>query len=202
VSWRGRPCLGVPSTPGAMATLAWLWTTAPSLNQPPEPSHPTLSPITRLQPHPPQSRSIPMRISQIMTRHVVTVGLDDTVQTVRDLFDKFRFHHVLVVENTRVVGVVSDRDLLRHISPFAGKLSETPRDAASLNKRIHQVMTRQLVSASEDMPVEEAGLLMLHHKVSCLPVLSPDGRCRGIVTLSDLLRWCLQGRCTPTQRAA
>lgn len=136
-----------------------------------------------------------MILDSIMTRHVVSVGMDDALDTIQSLFLRFKFHHVVVLDRCRVVGVISDRDLLKHISPFVGKPTERSIDAASLKKRAHQVMGRAIVTASPEMPAGDAALLMLQSKVSCLPVVDTHGVCIGIVTRTDLLRWAL-GRLT------
>ncbi len=133
-----------------------------------------------------------MTLETIMTRHVVSVHMDDELWKVRELFDRYRFHHVVVVDQGRVVGVISDRDLLRNVSPFIGKASERTMDVASLHRKAHQVMTRALVSASPDTPIGHAALLMLNNKISCLPVLDGHGACAGIITQRDLLRWSLR----------
>lgn len=133
-----------------------------------------------------------MTLDTIMTRHVVTVKMDDELGKIRDLFGKYRFHHVLVVDQCRVVGVISDRDLLHNISPFIGKASERTMDTASLHRKAHQIMTRALISAAPDTPIGDAALLLLNNKISCLPVLDSNGACVGIVTMRDLLRWSLK----------
>jgi acetoin utilization protein AcuB len=133
-----------------------------------------------------------MTLDTIMTRHVVTVSMDDDLRAVRELFNRYKFHHVVVTEKCRVVGVISDRDLLSHLSPFVGTPSERSLDAASLNRKAHQVMTRKLVSAGPKTPVADAALLLLNNNISCLPVLDEHGACVGIVTWRDLLRWSLK----------
>ena len=133
-----------------------------------------------------------MTIETIMTRHVVTVRMDDELRTIRELFDRYRFHHVVVVDQCRVVGVISDRDLLHNISPFIGKASERTMDLASLHRKAHQVMTRSLVSVMPETPIGDAAILMMNNKISCLPVLDANGACVGIVTMRDLLRWSLR----------
>lgn len=139
-----------------------------------------------------------MTLDTIMTRHVVTVGMDDELGTIRKVFDQFRFHHVVVVDKCRVVGVISDRDLLANLSPFLGKPSERTMDLASLHRRAHQIMTRALISARPETPVGDAALTMINNKISCLPVLNQHGACVGIVTMRDLLRWSLQQMVDPT----
>jgi acetoin utilization protein AcuB len=127
-------------------------------------------------------------LGQIMTRRIVTVSMDDSLRKVRELFDTHGFHHLLVVERGKLIGVISDRDLLRSLSPFLGhEFSERPQDAATLNKRVHQIMTRRLVTGSEQTPVVEAMRMILDHQVSCLPVVDACGQPIGIVTWRDLL---------------
>lgn len=128
-----------------------------------------------------------MNVDRIMTRGTITIGMDDGVYKVRDLFKEHAFHHLLVVENGQLVGVISDRDLLRNVSPFIGKLSERSEDAATLNRRVHQIMTRKPITISPETDVKEASRVMLEHRVSCLPVVKNDGRVAGIVTWRDLL---------------
>lgn len=128
-------------------------------------------------------------VSDIMTHDVVTVGPDTTVDRMRHLFDAEGFHHLVVVEKQCPLGVVSDRDLLRHLSPWAGTMGSTRSDEATLRKRAHQVMSRTLVSLSKDAPVLEAIRTMLGERVSCLPILDEHEKCVGIVTWRDVLRW-------------
>ncbi len=130
-------------------------------------------------------------VETIMTRHVVTVSMDDTLRQVRDLFHSVRFHHLVVVEGGRVAGVISDRDLLKNISPFVGKATERSQDSFTLAKKVHQIMSRRLISCGPELGLGEAGRKMLDHQVSCLPVLDEAGACVGIVTIRDILEWSL-----------
>lgn len=133
-----------------------------------------------------------MQVQEIMTRDVVTVLMDDTLKWVRDVFDQHPFQHLIVTENGCVVGVLSDRDLLKHISPFVGKMAERTQDLACLQRKVHQIMTRELVSCSPDTPIRDAAKLMFEKDVSCLPVIRDDCECQkcvGIVTPSDVMEW-------------
>jgi acetoin utilization protein AcuB len=130
-------------------------------------------------------------LSRIMTKRVVTVKMDDTLQRIRAVFLAQKFHHLIVVDDGRVVGVISDRDLLKNISPFIGQpMMERSQDVNTLSKRAHQIMSRAPVVAREDTPVIEAATLVLRERVSCLPVVDDRMRIRGIVTWRDLLRAC------------
>jgi len=115
--------------------------------------------------------------------------LDDTVAVLQELFERHKFHHLLVVQHGELYGVISDRDLLKNLSPFVGQaLSERPQDRALLHRRAHQIMTRHPVTVPSSMPLETAARVMLEHQVSCLPVRDEHGRPIGIVTVHDLLR--------------
>jgi acetoin utilization protein AcuB len=130
-----------------------------------------------------------LKLAEIMTRRVVTVELDDSLATVKQIFDSLRFHHLLVVgSDKKLCGVISDRDLLRAISPYVGTVSETARDSATLNKRAHQIMTRAPLTLGPDASVADAIQLFLGHRVSCIPVVDEGSRTLGIVSWRDVLR--------------
>ena len=131
-------------------------------------------------------------IRAIMSTRTVTVTMDDSLARARALFHEHHFHHLLVVQNKILLGIISDRDLLKAVSPHIGTLSETDRDRATLNKRAHQIMSRKLITVRADTSVEVAARLLLEHRVSCLPVVTTDGALEGIVTWRDLLRAYLQ----------
>jgi acetoin utilization protein AcuB len=114
----------------------------------------------------------PLTIGSIMSRGVVTITMDDNLAKVQELFHELRFHHLLVVEHRQLVGMISDRDLLKAISPNTGTLSETDRDRATLNKRAHQIMSRNPVAVKIGTPIEAAARLLIEKKVSCLPIIN------------------------------
>ena len=134
-----------------------------------------------------------MNVEQIMSDELITVEIDDTIRMVKRLFEKHTFHHLLVVEGGRLVGIISDRDLMRSWSPFIGKISERSQDRATLKRCAHQIMTRKPVTAVVEMEVRDAAKIMLENSVSCLPVIQKNGRAIGIVTWRDVLRGLCDG---------
>lgn len=132
-----------------------------------------------------------MSVSSIMTRKVVTVEMDDTLLTIRMIFQHVKFHHLVVVDNRKPVGVISDRDFLKAASPFLGKNVETTRDLDTLKKRAHQIMTRNPVTVYPETSIEAAADLLLEKNISCLPVISSQGDIVGIVTWKDMLQFYL-----------
>ncbi|RFB70618.1 MULTISPECIES: CBS domain-containing protein [unclassified Herbaspirillum] len=127
-------------------------------------------------------------IKKIMTVKLVTVTLDDKLETVKEIFDSLKFHHLLVVEEHKLLGVVSDRDLLKALSPNIGSARETYQDIASLNKRVHQIVTRRPIVLQESATVDDAIQAFNTHGISCLPVVDLNFRPVGIVTWRDILK--------------
>jgi acetoin utilization protein AcuB len=118
----------------------------------------------------------------------ITIGFDDTLTTVKEIFDAVKFRHLLVVEEGKLHGVVSDRDLLRTMSPFIGSTVETSRDIATLNKRVHQIMTRKPITLSPEADIADAVQLFLTNQISSVPIVNEEFRPVGIVSWRDILR--------------
>jgi len=120
-----------------------------------------------------------MLVQDVMQQPARAVAAGTTLSTAYQIMRTHHIRHLPVVENGRVVGIVTDRDLrfatsALHPTPF-------PADAS-----VEQVMTRNPLTATPRDPVEEAARLMRAHKVGCLPVVEGD-TLTGIVTVSDLL---------------
>lgn len=136
-----------------------------------------------------------MRIEDVMTREVITAGMDDSLEHVRRLFTRYRFRHLPITGDAgELVGIISDRDMLANVSPFAGTINERAADANSLRRKAHQIMTRRPQTTTPAEHAERAALVMLHQRISALPVVDQAGTLVGIVTMRDLLR-CLLNQC-------
>ena len=127
-------------------------------------------------------------LDAIMTTDVVQINGNEPLVEIRNLLKKRGFHHVLVVEENRLLGVISDRDVMQALSPFLDTLVEQPRDINTLGMPARQVMSSTLITAGPDTTVCEAAELMVNNHIHCLPVTSSDGALLGIVTTQDLVR--------------
>jgi acetoin utilization protein AcuB len=129
------------------------------------------------------------RLSAVMTTRLVTVEVDDSLEVVKQIFDSVKFHHLLVVDSgKKLCGVISDRDLLRALSPYIGTASENARDTATLKRRVHQIMTREPVTLPPEATLADAVKLFLEHRVSCIPVVGPGFKAVGILSWRDVLK--------------
>jgi len=129
-----------------------------------------------------------MNIEKMMTTKVVSVHMDDPISVVKEIFDNTKFHHLLVIENSKLMGIISDRDLLKALSPNIGTAAETTRDTATLSKRVHQIMTRKPVTLPVDADVYTAVEVFNRERVSCVPVLDTTGKVAGILSWRDMFR--------------
>ena len=125
--------------------------------------------------------------ADVMTPAPQSVGPDDRLDHVRRVFASHGCHHVVVVEDRKVIGVLSERDLLRALSPNLQTASETARDVATLAKRAHQVMTHLPVVATRETRLPELVDAMRDRPIGCIPIVDDQFHPLGIVTWRDLL---------------
>ena len=126
-------------------------------------------------------------VADIMSTRVVTIEMDDRLTVVKEIFDSAPFHHLLVVEENQLQGVLSERDYLRTLSPNIGAINETERDSETLQRRAHQVMTRDPITIAPHKSIKDASRLLIENDIGSLPVLE-QGQIVGIITWKDLLR--------------
>ena len=124
-----------------------------------------------------------LRVRDAMTREVVTVGPDAGVGEAWGLCRERGIRHIPVVEDGKLVGIVSDRDL-RDVSPPR----DTPDQENTLGYvRVRDIMTADVVTAHPLDTIEHAARVIYDHNFNCLPVVG-DGELAGIITSSDLVR--------------
>lgn len=127
-----------------------------------------------------------MLVEQIMTRNVVTVTPETALTDALQLTRLRRIRHLPVVENERLVGIVSDRDM-RDVCP---SVLDPDWEAKVQGLRIEHCMKRDVVTVEPWNFIEDAAAEMYRRKVSCLPVLDQD-RVVGILTERDILHTLL-----------
>jgi acetoin utilization protein AcuB len=126
-------------------------------------------------------------VKDSMTREVVVLSPETTAAEALAVCRERRIRHLPVVEEGRLVGIVSDRDL-RSAAPALGD----PGRTEALGKlRVSEVMTRDVLSVRPEDPIEEAANAMRERKIGCLPVVE-DGALVGILTSSDVMEALVQ----------
>jgi CBS domain-containing protein len=118
-----------------------------------------------------------MQVREVMTPDPAAVAPGDTLQRTAQLMDELNVGVLPVVEDGRLRGVLTDRDIVVR-STSAG---QDPKQA-----RISDAMTDEVRSLPETADVEEAAKLMESVQIRRLPITAEDGRLTGIVSLGDL----------------
>lgn len=129
-----------------------------------------------------------MKVSELMSKNLVVVQMDDHLGKLKAIFEETRFHHLLVVEGERLYGIISDRDLLKSLSPNIGTMAATTKDMASLNKKAHQIMTRRPIFLREDATIDDAIGIFNQKKISCIPIVDNTEAPIGIISWRDIMR--------------
>ena len=126
-----------------------------------------------------------------MTRQVATLFEEDNLDGIERGMASHRFRHLPVVDDGRLVGLVTHRDLLRAASSSfeMGGEQRTARLFASLFVR--DIMQKEVVTVRPDTPITDAGMLLWNNKISCLPVVEEGGALVGIVTEADFVKLAL-----------
>lgn len=117
-----------------------------------------------------------------MVKDVVTIQSDQTILNAANIMNENKIGCLVVLENGRAVGIVTERDLLERVIAVSADPAKT---------LVRQVMSKPLVTVEPETMLEEAVELMFQHKIKKLPVVErgdTDTRLVGLVTLTDIAR--------------
>ncbi len=129
-----------------------------------------------------------VRVADVMTREVVTLSPDDSLKAAVEKLSSRGISGAPVVENGKVVGILSLSDILS----FLGRrhlMDLEPEDLEKLRSaRVREVMKKKVITVGDRDPVSEAVRLMTRHGVNRLPVVS-GGKLVGIIARADIVRY-------------
>ena len=128
-----------------------------------------------------------MRVRELMTAKPITVDPETPMLEARQRMVEKRIRHLVVVENARVVGIVTDRDIRLNLPSPATSLSVWEINYLLAQLTVGGVMSAAVIVVDPDRPVAEAARIMVDHKIGALPVVD-EGRLVGIITESDFVR--------------
>ena len=146
-----------------------------------------------------------MKVKDIMTREVITLSPEESIEEAARKLRENRISGAPVVEGEKIVGILSEADLMRLFesemsislvlpSPLEiielpirmhHQLKETARRLAAT--KVEDIMTRQVVTIEEEASIEEAARTMSKYEINRLPVVR-GGKLVGIVTRADVIK--------------
>jgi acetoin utilization protein AcuB len=129
-----------------------------------------------------------MLIRYWMSKPVVTVEKNDSMQQAATLMKENRIRLLPVVDKGKLCGILSDRDLKRASASDATSLDVHELLYLISKIKVADIMTRDVVTVHQDWTVEEAADLMLARKISGAPVVDDQGQLCGVITQTDLFK--------------
>ena len=126
-------------------------------------------------------------VGEVMRRDFVSLAPGDSMLEAERIMRLGRIRHLPIIESSRLVGVLSHRDLMEGSLASVRDVSTEDRIAHLRSTPIECVMRRDPWTVESDTPLREAAMRMLNLKIGCLPVVEPAGTVVGLITESDLL---------------
>jgi CBS domain-containing protein len=139
-------------------------------------------------------------VKDVMTKNVIAVKKDTKVRELIEILTKNRISGIPVVdEENRVIGIVSEADLLfatktgkirglrEFLKRLIGEEYSTLATPLSGDLKVEDIMTSPVITASPDMDIEEASKILSEKKIKRLPVVDENGKLIGIITRHDLV---------------
>jgi CBS domain-containing protein len=127
-------------------------------------------------------------VREIMMGSPVTLKPDDTLALANDVISLGRIRHIPVVEDGKLRGMLTERDLMGAAASQIFGLKQSSKTALLKSVLIRDVMKKRVVTVAPDTPIKDAAHLLADKKIGCLPVVS-EGTLVGLVTTTDILRY-------------
>jgi CBS domain-containing membrane protein len=127
-------------------------------------------------------------VREIMMGSPVTLKPEDTLDLANDVISLGRIRHIPVVEDKRLVGLLSERDLMGAAATKIFGLKQKSKSALLKSVLIKDVMKKKVLTVAPSTKIKDAAHLMADKKIGCVPVVS-DGTLVGLVTTTNILRY-------------
>ncbi len=132
-----------------------------------------------------------MLVGERMSQPLITVSPETPIHDALNLFKKEHIRRAPVVKDGKLIGIVSQTDLLNASPSPVSSLSIWEMNYLLSKVTVREVMSRQVLTVTEDTPIEEAARIMADNKIGGLPVIR-GGKVIGIITETDLFKIFLE----------
>lgn len=126
--------------------------------------------------------SMLLTIEDVMVKDVIAISAEQTVKYAAEIMSRYGIGCLVVLENDRVVGMVTEGDMLKRVIAVAADPEKT---------LVRQIMSKPAIMVGPGLALEDAVKLMFEHKIKKLPVVErygEKGKIVGLVTLTDIAR--------------
>lgn len=129
-----------------------------------------------------------MEVNEIMHTDVAVLTPQSSLRDVAELMRERDVRHIPVVENGRIVGIVSDRDIRLYVADLFQSQGETEIEATRRTLTIRNIMQAKPLQVDPSADVDEVVDLLLEYRIGAVLVSDSQGTLRGIVSYEDILR--------------
>ena len=129
-----------------------------------------------------------MLVENWMSKPVITIKSDDSMRTASSLLRKHHIGILPVIEDKKLVGIITDRDLKRASASDATCLEIHELTYLLSKVKVKEIMTKDPITVPPYYTLEQTSKILLDNKISGVPVVSDKGQIIGIITRDDLLR--------------
>jgi acetoin utilization protein AcuB len=129
-----------------------------------------------------------MKIKELMSKNPITVNPNDNLDRVFFLYNFENIRHLPVVENNKLIGILSDRDLKKILGPKKKFVLNPDGTTVKLSTRkVKNIMRRGVITVEPEQRAADAAAIMAKRKIGALPVIHKN-KLVGIITATDILQ--------------
>ena len=127
-------------------------------------------------------------VSTLMSTELITVAPEETLFHVKEIFDRHNIHHLPVVQDRKIVGILSKADFLHFVRGFARTTADRINEESHLRSwKVEEVMVHGLAKVDQDEPIRTALEVFKTNRLHALPIVEGDILV-GILTTYDIIK--------------
>ena len=138
-----------------------------------------------------QASKTAVTVRDVMAQNPLTLDRNETLDLAESIMNLGRIRHMPVVDDGRVIGILSQRDLFRSALLTALGFGRKTTTALIKTIKIKEVMTEDVITIAPETTIKGAARIMIDKKIGCLPVVENE-KLIGLLTETDILRYVVE----------